>query len=148
MHHNPKLPNLVALAEWFEAGAPGWTFDMRRGLEIPLDDLNRPIENDCGTTGCIAGAAFAMSLAAMTPIERARQFRKHHIHPTDGREYLFDGVAYAAADWLGLEVDPNAWYKHDLFDPHGLCRVTPADAARAIRNVIAGVDPWAWKRYT
>jgi hypothetical protein len=59
--------NLEQLATWLEAGAPHITFDMNIGAAV---------KPDCGTTACMAGAAFFMKHNALDSLTRQDQLAK------------------------------------------------------------------------
>jgi hypothetical protein len=145
MHHNPKLPNLVRLAEFMDAGAPEWNFDMLTGAMKKFDRYSgKPVPTECGTAGCIAGAAFSMALGDMTPQERYKTLRAAANQSEN--EFAFKVVAQVACDWLGLTYEEDACAHNPLFMIAGHnARATPEQAAIAIRNTIAGeADPWAF----
>ena len=157
-----NIPNLTKLAEWLEAGAPHAYFSMKIGVCPPTDkdvawssgrrytfeklfkdspELNKP---DCGTVCCIAGAAHLMSEAEegqlFPSLEEQLTFRPS-----------WDNTAEAALDYLGLtrrplsEIDYHR--AHDLFDMDlAPANCTPAQAAVAVRRVMAGEEPWGARR--
>jgi hypothetical protein len=149
---------LNELAEFFEAGAPHFEFNMDRGFTFKLGGLNEAIDDHCGTPACIAGFVFPMAVRAMDPVERTHVLRDDNYLANlsttpDGEEVYemcWDTVRCAAKSYLMLtRAEAN-----DLFEGHqarrfedmmnGRPRIakTAADAATAIRNVMRGEPAW------
>ena len=149
---------LNELAEFFEAGAPHFEFDMDRGFTFKPGGLDEAIDDHCGTPACIAGFVFPMAVRAMDPVERTHVLRDDNYLPNlsatpDGEdvyEMCWDTVRCAAQNHLMLS---RAEAK-DLFEGHQersfvdllsgkpKHKVTAAEAATAIRNVMRGEPAW------
>ena len=117
-----NIERLTALAEFLERPALPYEFNMDTWMELEGNRDN----NWCGTECCLAGLAVLMF--ADSPINHQMLVQSH------------------AAELLGLH--PMA--ARDLFFPDDTDEIweeiTPAMAAKAVRNVIAGdPDPWAGK---
>ena len=139
---------LTELAEFFEAGAPHFKFDITTGFEYKGGDIHQALDGECQTAGCIAGFVFPKAVADLDPaaIEAGAVLGDE---PDDGTGEWYQAdwfyVKGEAQRYLGLTDDEA----YDLFMgyrqvhiPGG--RVTPREAANAVRNVMAGRP--AWKR--
>jgi hypothetical protein len=115
--------NLEQLATWLEAGAPHITFNM---------DVGAAVEPECGTSCCMAGAAFFMKHNAIGCPTRQAQLAKEYGTTTSHYELNWIRVRHEAAEWL--DVDSL------LF--RGPLNATPAQAAVQVRKVMKGQDPW------
>jgi hypothetical protein len=115
--------NLEQLATWLEAGAPHVTFDMLYGAAV---------EPDCGTTCCMAGAAFFMKHNALNNPVRQAQL---------AREYGTD-VSHYELDWQKVQREATEWLDVDPLLFRGSVAATPAQAAVQVRKVMKGQDPW------
>ena len=113
---------------WLEAGAPERRFDM--GKMIDYDD--KP-NNWCGTTCCIAGYVW-------------QQQNSPSDVPTHNIYEFWNQIEVQAAAMLGLKPA----IAHRLFYPSSSDNrsypgeweeITPAEAAQAIRNVMAYGEP-------
>jgi hypothetical protein len=119
---------LIQTINWLEAGAPERKFNMIKMIEY--DDT--PPKNWCGTTCCIAGYVWQQS---KTPED------------IQGGLYVYwDTIEAQAAAMLGLKPA----IAHQLFYPSSSDNrsypgeweeITPAEAAQAIRNVMAHGEP-------
>lgn len=152
-----NLENLEKLAQWLEAGAPEAVFSMNVGLapadqdtidtETAYVSINHMItetgqtgKGACGSVCCIAGASALMSMNDDNPDGLFPSFkRQSEIHRTRGgwghnkREALY---------FLGLDNN-DCHFGHDLFDSDlAPDNCTPAQAAVAVRKVMAGKEPW------
>jgi hypothetical protein len=128
-----NLENMQTLKAFFDDGAPHFHLDMT----LPLGDpkslaiqtyADEPIPADCGSAGCIAGAAYML----LDPF-----------HSLDlGLESQWDIIGPKALKLLGLPEE-DEFYQHPLFSselaPEGC---TAEQASQAIQNVIDGKEPW------
>lgn len=123
---------LTQLAEHMEANAPLAVFDMLTySTPVSSRDNNawgleaeQKLLGDCGTVCCLAGYTVLLNKQDLNQFVAIRK------------------VSQIAMYFLGLTPN-NPNYGHDLFSPTlapEFC--TPAQAAVAVRNVIAGKDPW------
>jgi hypothetical protein len=115
--------NLEQLALWLEAGAPHVTFDM---------DVGAAVKPDCGTSCCMAGAAFFMKHNALGCPTRQAQLAYEYGTDASVCELNWDRVEREAAYWL--DVDPLLFRGPDA--------ATPAQAAIEVRKVMNGEYPW------
>jgi hypothetical protein len=115
--------NLEQLATWLEAGAPHVTFDMIVGAAV---------KPDCGTSCCMAGAAFFMKHNAIGCPTRQAQL---------AREYGTDASAYEM-NWMKVQLEAAQWLDVDPLLFAGPETATPAQAAIEVRKVMKGQDPW------
>jgi hypothetical protein len=148
-----NLENLEKLAQWLEAGAPHVIFDMNVGV-CPLTDqdvydqtdyltLQEYIDAhpnptpDCGTACCMAGAAYLMSQAPEGQLFPSLEAQAK-------MTTLWTSIRNTAADFLGLHISQERWWVgHELFDQSlAPNNCTPAQAAAAVRRVMAGEAPW------
>lgn len=124
---------LIQTINWLEAGAPERTFNMSKMVEYanPNDDT-RP-ENWCGTACCIAGYVWQQQ---KTPAD----VLTHNIYD------FWYTIEAQAAEMLGLRPA----VAHQLFFPSSSDNrsypgvwdeITPAEAAQAVRNVMAHGEP-------
>lgn len=123
--------NIMRLIEFFEAGAPDYDLRMGEWLILPPDAV---IPTLCGSSGCIAGAAYAM--AGDIHISNRNSYLATH-EGAVRRFVCADGVEDVAADWMGLSI-------HDadrLFC--GNMEATPKDVVAALRNILNGKAPWS-----
>ena len=134
---------LEELRDWLNDGAPEVVFDMRQSIDtvfaafdyyagegekIEFIKVQRDKKGlgDCGTVCCIAG--FVESQVA----KREERAPKDH----------WGSIAYSALNELGLEATYDYHFKHPLFSSKlapDLC--TPQEAARAVQNLLDGVEP-------
>lgn len=133
-----NLEHLEQVALWLEDGCPHVIFHMKESLSTyrpEVDVLTRaPHEsqleklNTCGTICCIGG--YAAQLAG--------------IKPTTMDAPNWSNIRQTALEYLDLPWSrENFWVGHDLFDHNKAPRpCSPAQAARAVRNVMAGNPPW------
>jgi hypothetical protein len=139
--------NRQKLIDFFDQGAPHYRFDMMSGLQIEVHHSTE-VPTTCGTTGCIAGAAFTMWLRTISPEERAslvdRATRTADWAPGDNDlvEYDWSMVLGAALDFLGLKRVQGEYCGHPLFNLERAPKATAADAAAALRRTFAGEEPW------
>jgi len=145
-----NIANCNKLLAWLDGGAPHAVLDMGTTVRAPekWDDDEDTLGNICGTICCIAGAAFQMSL---TP---DGSFPPDILQ--EAEEASMDDVMWGAATWLGLDVlckgkIQNNGLVLDLFCPDiaydaGFVNPTPADAAAAVRRVMAGEEAWPMPR--
>lgn len=120
---------LIQTINWLEAGAPERRFDMGKMIEYDTDE---PPTNWCGTTCCIAGYVWQ---TAHTPDD---------IPP--GLYLYWDTIERQAATLLGLNfnVAHRLFYpssSDNIAYPEDWDTITPAQAAQAIRNVMAHGEP-------
>lgn len=130
-----NIDRLSEIAVWLESDVKTTKgvseFDMRGFIENPLN-------HQCGTCCCIAGAAIQFS--------RVAPFANHFEATTC--QDMHESFSETAANLLGLdEVKAD-----DLFFGRGygvdLTQITPAWAARCIRKLIAtGEVDWVGTRY-
>lgn len=126
--------NLRKLKAFFDDGAPHFHLDMR----VPFGAadrsdmtryINSPVPENCGSAGCIAGAAYMLFEESPDP----------HMHLVD----QWDTVCPKALRHLGLPNEGDEFFGHPLFDqnlaPEGC---TAQQAAAAIENVLKGEFPW------
>jgi hypothetical protein len=157
------IPHLTQLAEWLEAGAPHAYFSMELGvcratdggvadanneystlasLLRRTDEMRKPA---CGTVCCIAGAAHLMSVAEPGEVFPSPKRQQALLETADGN---WGDTRDAALEFLGLSHSLHggemAVYKgHPLFDDAlAPDPCSPAQAAAAVRRVIAGKAPW------
>lgn len=146
--HMLNIENLNRLKAWLEDGAPHVTLNMRHGVRVIR---NMDGEPQCGTTCCIAGAAFAMSKGQMVEKgditawanELTDVYAGSEAEDLESYEIDWGDLQDAAADWLGIK-DTGLRSGHiPLFSMY-LCpsNCTPAQAAQAVQNVIDGKDAW------
>ena len=146
-----RTERLTALAEFFEAGAPHFKFDMTRGHSLPAGKIDEALTEHCGTGGCIAGFAFMQALDEMNHIDRGESIDCLDVCDDDAPvgmpiEVDFGQVSTLAEQYLCLE--PREAER--LFNPHHYHfgymagTITPAQAGAAVRNLIEspGIDPW------
>lgn len=143
--------NMKRLLDFYEAGAPHFDLRMDRSL-IATTYLDATIPQLCGSAGCIAGSAFAMSLSDKPRAEAREQSIESYYSDDDlnGREatvYKWDRVEAEAMAFLGLEFlideEGDSYVIHPLFNPDEAPRnCTARQAAQAIRNVMDGKEPW------
>ena len=152
----PNIPHLAQLAEWLEAGAPHAYFSMRVGLCPATDEgvfeassnssleelfagsneLDKPA---CGSVCCIAGAAHLMSIA---PEGKGFPSAEAQRKLLESDEMYWPSTQGAAMKYLGFE-DKGGFLDHPLFDfTLAPSPCSPAQAAIAVRRVIAGQEPW------
>jgi hypothetical protein len=161
------IPHLTQLAEWLEAGAPHAYFNMELGICAATDDgvadatgdcstlgsllrrTDEMLKPDCGTVCCIAGAAHLMSVAEPGEIFPSLKRQQALLKDTEGD---WAATRDAALGFLGLsrnlhESEMAVHKGHPLFDAvlaPDPC--SPAQAAAAVRRVIAGKAPWKTTR--
>jgi hypothetical protein len=155
------IPHLTQLAEWLEAGAPHAYFSMELGVCAATDSgvadatsdystlgsllrrTDEMLKPDCGTVCCIAGAAHLMSVAEPGEIFPSLKRQQALLKDAEGD---WAATRDAALEFLGLSLhgDLMAQYKgHPLFDDElAPDPCSPAQAAAAVRRVIAGKAPW------
>ena len=151
----PNIPHLTQLAEWLEAGAPHAYFSMELGIcpatdegifdnccSATLEELfwhtNELDKPACGTVCCIAGAAQLMSIAPDGQIFPSQKAQDEFMAAGKG-SWLKTQID--ALNYLGLEMGDA--YDHPLFDMRRApSPCSPAQAAVAVRRVIAGKEPW------
>ncbi len=136
-----NLENLAQLRDWLKYGALDVKFDMRTGLR--LVKLDPEAETACGTVCCIGGAAHWMSQGMPTPTEMITLNRDNLVDGLFHKDMVsWEHLAPEALRWLGLP-DNGGFMKHDLFDPDlAPYKCTPRQAARAVQNVMNGLEPW------
>jgi len=155
--NQPNIPHLTQLAEWLEAGAPHTYFSMDIGICAATDDavssvsLHYTLEDaligtaelakpDCGSVCCIAGAAHLMSIAGPGEVFPSPSAQRERV----GEDHVpWAETMEAALAYLGLVDEGTTHMGHPLFShrlaPHPC---SPAQAAVAVRRVIAGKEPW------
>lgn len=153
MTEDPEQLDLIVAAnrhkliDFFDQGAPHYHFDMMSGLQIEVHHSTE-VPTTCGTTGCIAGAAFTMWLRTLSPERRAdlvdKATRTADWAPGDNElvEYDWSMVLGAALEFLGLKRVQGEYCGHPLFNLERAPKATAADAAAALRRTFAGQDPW------
>lgn len=129
-----NIKMLEQVEQWLLAGAPERKFDMN----VLVDDVQGK-ENWCGTSCCIAGYVFQQTKAYDAVIKKDEPFFQWN-----------HDIEQIAADTLG--VDKSEAYKlfyvrksgTDSNDYQGDWeKITPAQAAQAVRNVIDhGTPMW------
>lgn len=131
-----NLENLRLLKAFFDAGAPHYHFDMTLPYGDPKSPevreyVNTVMPNECGSAGCIAGAAYQL-------------FSEDPILFTHVRVQNWQEVGSTALKLLGLTEDyATDGYFHELFDPELAPKgCTPAQASKAISRVMKGKKPW------
>lgn len=145
--------NRRKLIDFFDAGAPHFEFDMRRGLVVKTFHAHE-VPSTCGSAGCIAGAAFTMWLQTIDPAHRAEVVEKGATlpqadepgHPDPGVEYDYNVVTDGALEFLGLPrtAHEGMQFGHPLFSPLlAPPGCTAADAAEALRRTFKGEYPWS-----
>jgi hypothetical protein len=129
-----NIKMLEQVEQWLLAGAPERKFDMN----VLVDDVQGK-ENWCGTSCCIAGYVFQQTKAYDAVIKKDEPFFQWN-----------HDIEQIAADALGM--DKSEAYKlffvretgNDYGDYQGDWeKITPAQAAQAVRNVIDhGTPMW------
>lgn len=162
---------LEKIAQWLESGAPEVAFDMSEGLAEGryFDDIydhrgtsrltaiaarnDRP-EPECGTVCCIAGAAYLMSKAPEGRVFPSPEVQLELMTERDCGEECETPEDYARhGDWMRVETSARDWLEPtDFHEQVMLMRLfnsaiapeecTPAQAAEAVRRLMAGQDPW------
>lgn len=142
-----NIERLEQMAQWLEDGAPHVVFNMEYGgtqigkfIDYEESDVDYPdvvLERDakglgdCGSICCIAGYAVAQ-------YKGNRYLQKLNGH--------WEAISRLALDILDLpsgQTTGDPYMGHDLFDPNLAPHdCTPQQAAQAVRNVIAGKEPW------
>lgn len=145
--------NRKKLIDFFDQGAPHFEFDMNRGLVVTLHHASE-VPSTCGTSGCIAGAAFTMWLQTLEPARRkevAARAKKYgdeitcndDDEPNPKIEYDYTLVRDGALEFLGLKRVDGQYCGHPLFSTeHAPHRATATDAAEALRRTFDGRAPW------
>lgn len=133
---------LTALAEFFEAGAPHFEFDISSGFCFKGGTLNEAIDGHCQTSGCIAGFAFMQSMI-QTPEHQRLGIETEPADFGDLAEVDWGFVAHEARQYLKLAPSEA----NDLFEgyPRDILKeeITAEMAARAIRSVMEGRPAWS-----
>lgn len=143
------VENLLELKAWLDDGAPHVVFDMDTGV-LPVKYAKRSVEQQrgvhskgvksikrqmktkgigaCGTACCIAGYAYILAVGEKKACAESEWYR----------------ISSKALEYLGLPYGCTE-YGHDLFSPDLAPKgCTPAQASKAVQNVIdnPNVNPW------
>jgi hypothetical protein len=121
-----NIERLTEVAEWLEAGAPERKFDMRTFFDF---DAKQP-QNWCGTSCCIGGYVLSKYVYD-NPID--------YFESVDSDEVQAgNALGLTQEQWRALffiyDMKTSIAYRASWKD------VTPAQAAKAVRNLIATGD--------
>jgi hypothetical protein len=142
--------NRRKLIDFFEQGAPHYVFNMNKGLKVQETYHKGDIPSTCGTTGCIAGAAFTMWLETLEPEHRKEILSKSTNNlnfDTSGDadyqdEFDYSIVRDGALKFLGLTL-VGGFGGHPLFNMDEAPRhCTAPQAVFALRRTFEGKNPW------
>ena len=126
---------LERTAKWLEAGAPERNFNMAVVVDWNAGWADSVPANWCGTTCCIGGYIWQQTIAADDTRKINRALRE-------------GGICHDAADAAGLDrsVADALFYPKStssgLTYEGGWSTITPAQAARAVRNVMERGEPY------
>lgn len=124
-----NVEKMEQVEQWLLAGAPERRFDMSTLVDIPADQK----ENWCGTSCCIAGYVYQQNVKF--------DAATHGRYP-----FIYGKVEEVAVEALGIskEVGNRLFYIKSISGMNyagDWDKVTTADAAQAVRNVIDHGEP-------
>lgn len=126
-----NIERLNEVVEWLEAGAPERVFNMQIFTNV---DREEDYENWCGTSCCIGGYVLSRYVFD-TPKSFFEELEKDMKIGEEARKILDLDPRVADALFFMRDMKTGNYYSADWTE------VTPAQGAKAVRNVIKFKDP-------